>query len=203
MESPGDDFVYLPAFQQLVLERTHDLITVLDPTGMIVYASASWQTLTGWDPDGLLGTPILELVHPDDHRAGVHGMTDVLGGAAVDAITARLRTREGRWLSVETTGTPVYGSDGAVVYVLGTARDVHDMRSVAYCLAGKASVAALRGNAELAGELWAQAEQLEREVGERMLRHERERYERIVDLVELDPGFRQGYEAQADLRAGV
>jgi PAS domain S-box-containing protein len=125
-ESPRDDFVYLAAFQQLVLERTHDLVTVLDPTGRIVYASASWQTLTGWDPDGLVGTPILELVHPDDHNAGVHGMTDVLGGAAVDAVNARLRTRDGRWLSVETTGTPVHGSDGEVAYVLGTARDVSE-----------------------------------------------------------------------------
>ena len=71
--SPGDDFVYLAAFQQLVLERTHDLITVLDPAGTIVYASPSWQTLTGWDPDGLVGTPILELVHPDDHEPGARG----------------------------------------------------------------------------------------------------------------------------------
>ena len=36
---PGDDFVYLAAFQQLVLERSHDLITVTDPLGAIVYAS--------------------------------------------------------------------------------------------------------------------------------------------------------------------
>src|SRR5437660_480890 len=60
--SPDDDFVYLAAFQQLVLERTHDLITVLNPSGTIVYASPSWQAMTGWDPDGLVGTPILELV---------------------------------------------------------------------------------------------------------------------------------------------
>jgi DNA-binding response OmpR family regulator len=60
--SPGDDFVYLAAFQQLVLERTHDLITVLDPSGTIVFASPSWRSMTGWDPDALVGTPILELV---------------------------------------------------------------------------------------------------------------------------------------------
>jgi PAS domain S-box-containing protein len=124
--SPGDDFVFLAAFQQLVVERTHDLITVLDPVGTIVYASASWQTLTGWEPETLVGTPILELVHPDDHKRGARGMADVLAGNAVEAITARLRTREGRWVAVETTGSPVYGSDGAIAYVLGTARDVSE-----------------------------------------------------------------------------
>ena len=124
--SPGDDFVYLAAFQQLVLERTHDLITVLDPTGTIVFASPSWRAMTGWDPDGLVGTPILELVHPDDHKRGAQGMARAMSGEAVEAITARLRTSDGRWVSVETTGTPVYGDDGKVAYVLGTARDVSE-----------------------------------------------------------------------------
>ena len=54
---PGDDFAYLAAFQQLVLERSNDLITVTDPAGTIVYASPSWHTVLGWDPEGLLGTP--------------------------------------------------------------------------------------------------------------------------------------------------
>jgi PAS domain S-box-containing protein len=124
--SPGDDFVYLAAFQQLVLERTHDLITVLDPIGTIVFASPSWRTMTGWDPDGLVGTPILELVHPDDHRRGAEGMARALSGEAVEAVTARLRTNDGRWVSVETTGTPVYGDNAKVAYVLGTARDVSE-----------------------------------------------------------------------------
>jgi hypothetical protein len=35
-ETTGDDFVYLAAFQQLVLERVHDLVAVLDPVGTIV-----------------------------------------------------------------------------------------------------------------------------------------------------------------------
>jgi PAS domain S-box-containing protein len=124
--SPGDDFVYLAAFQQLVLERTHDLITVLDPSGTIVFASPSWRSMTGWDPEGLVGSPILELVHPDDHKRGAQGMARALSGEAVEAVTARLRTSDGRWVSVETTGTPVYGDNAKVAYVLGTARDVSE-----------------------------------------------------------------------------
>ena len=34
-ETPGDDVVYLAAFQQLVLERVHDLVTVMDPLGTL------------------------------------------------------------------------------------------------------------------------------------------------------------------------
>jgi PAS domain S-box-containing protein len=123
---PSDDFVYLAAFQQLVLERTHDLITVLDPIGTIVCASPSWQALTGWDPDGLVGTPILDLIHPDDHERGAQGVIQVMSGGAIETTTARLRTSDGRWVSIESTGTPVYGHDGKVLYVLGAARDVSE-----------------------------------------------------------------------------
>jgi len=90
---PGDHFVYLAAFQQLVLERTHDLVTVLDPSGTIVYGSPSWQTLTGWDPDALVGTSFLELIHTDDAELGA-AITRVMSGETVEASTGRLRARD-------------------------------------------------------------------------------------------------------------
>src|SRR5690242_21688020 len=70
----GEDLVYLAAFQQLVLERSHDLITVTDPVGTIIYASPSWQTVLGWEPDSLVGTPATELVHPDDQAVALESI---------------------------------------------------------------------------------------------------------------------------------
>jgi PAS domain S-box-containing protein len=84
--SAADDFVYLAAFQQLVLERTHDLITVLDPSGAVVYASPSWLALAGWDPDSLVGTAFLELTDPDDPELAA-GIAEVLAGATIEAVT--------------------------------------------------------------------------------------------------------------------
>ena len=122
----GDDFVYLAAFQQLVLERSHDLITVVDLLGAIVYASPSWRTVLGWEPDSLIGTPVLELVHPDDQTRGAEGMAQVLAGADVHAVTARFRTLDGRWLSLESSGAPIHDREGKLVYLLVTARDVSE-----------------------------------------------------------------------------
>src|SRR4051812_36365686 len=123
-DAPGDDFVYLAAFQQLVLERVHDLVTVMDPVGTIVYASPSWNTLLGLDPDAIAGTPFLDFVHPEDQAALSAALDEVRAGESLEAITARLRTSGGRWISVETTGTPLYAGKGEVAYLLGTARDV-------------------------------------------------------------------------------
>jgi PAS domain S-box-containing protein len=128
--SGSDDFVYLAAFQQLVLERTHDLITVLDPTGTIVYASPSWQTLTGWDPDELVGTAVFELLHPADKEHTEQELGLVISGTAAEALTARLRRSDGDWVSIESTATPVYGDDHKVVYVLATSRDVSEREAL-------------------------------------------------------------------------
>src|SRR5438552_13830240 len=105
-DTPDDDFVYLAAFQQLVLERVHDLVTVLDPVGTIVYASPSWRTLLGWDPDAIAGKPFVEFVHPEEHAAAVAAIDEIRAGESIDARTARLRAGDGRWISVENTGTP-------------------------------------------------------------------------------------------------
>ena len=120
----GDDFVYLAAFQQLVLERVHDLVTVMDPVGTIVYASPSWNTLLGLDPDAIVGTHFLDFVHPAEHETVAAALGEVRTGRSIEAVTTRLRTNDGRWISVENTGAPLYDPQGEVAYLLGTARDV-------------------------------------------------------------------------------
>src|SRR4051794_10206017 len=118
---PGDDFVYLAAFQQLVLERSHDLITVTDPLGTIVYASPSWLTLLGWEPETLLGTPAIELVHPDDHARARAAMRIAVDGGEVEGVTVRFRSTAGDWIAIEVSGSPMRDAEGNVAYLLGTA----------------------------------------------------------------------------------
>ena len=123
---PGDDFVYLAAFQQLVLERSHDLITVTDPLGTIVYVSPSWHTVLGWDPEALLGTPAMELVHPDDHVRAGEAMQVALDGGEVEGITVRFRSHTGNWIAIEASSSAIRDAGGNVAYLLGTARDVSE-----------------------------------------------------------------------------
>jgi PAS domain S-box-containing protein len=111
------------AVRTLILQRSHDLISVAEPDGTIVYASPSWSTL-GWDPDHLPGTPELELVHPDDTPAAAAALAAVVDGAELDAVTLRLRRADGSWAWVNATWTAVFADDGSVRLLLGTARDV-------------------------------------------------------------------------------
>ena len=110
---PGDDFVYLAAFQQLVLERSHDLITVTDPVGTIVYASPSWHTVLGWDPEALLGTPLRSSSStPTTTRAPPRRCGVALDGRRGRGDHGALRSIAGRWIAIEASGSAIRDAEG-------------------------------------------------------------------------------------------
>lgn len=53
-------------WSQRILEELQDFLHILSPTGKIVYASPSAKSLTGFDPEELMGKFITEFIHPDD-----------------------------------------------------------------------------------------------------------------------------------------
>jgi PAS domain S-box-containing protein len=113
------------AVRRLVVERSHDLVTLCDPAGAIVYASPSWSNL-GWDPAALAGIAILELIHPDDAAEATAAWNEVVAGTDVDAATIRLRRAGGTYAWFEVNGSSVRGDEGELRYLLGTARDVSE-----------------------------------------------------------------------------
>ena len=68
----GDDL------RRMVIERSHDLITMIDPDGTIVYASPSWTSMLGWDPREVVGTSLADYCHPDDLAVGPADAVDDL-----------------------------------------------------------------------------------------------------------------------------
>ena len=54
-----------------LVRHASDLIVVLEPDSTVRYVSPSIERLLGYEPAGIVGTALLELVHPDDApRAG-------------------------------------------------------------------------------------------------------------------------------------
>ena len=82
---------------------------------------------------------------------------------------------------------------------LSAAIDIGDETSQYVCLAGLACVAALHGDLNDAGRLWAAAQTTEFHLGTRLHPHERERYERIVARLIHDQRFQEGQAAGRDL----
>jgi PAS domain S-box-containing protein len=130
-DSAGKDtFASLVRFQELALERSHDLITVTDATGRIVFASPSWQTRLGWNLDLVIGTPSTEFVHPDEMAMAVRAFRSVTAGQSIESATARVRTADGGWVTFDFSLAPLSDPTGGNTYVVASARDVTEREAL-------------------------------------------------------------------------
>jgi PAS domain S-box-containing protein len=106
----------------LVVENAHDVITLLDRTGRIFYASRAWRNALGHAAEDVMGTSVVELVHPEDKAT----LTRELQRLAADGDTlvqVRVRRADGEWVALELSAALVRDNTGADL-VLTVARDV-------------------------------------------------------------------------------
>jgi len=116
---------------QLLAENASDLVVLASPDGVITWVSPSVTRTLGWATEDLMGTRMLDLVHPDDAAATV-GPRDV-EGSGHEATTpageflSRIQAKSGqyRWMSGATT--PVTDDSGPYVGVVSGLRDVDDL----------------------------------------------------------------------------
>jgi PAS domain S-box-containing protein len=131
-------------FRSLV-QNASDIITVVNMEGTIVYESPSVQRILGYDYEGLVGTPILDMMHPDDKEASI---TFFLEAAKTGEVTApvrwRVRHADGSWRYVETIYKNL-ADDPNVGGMLLTTRDVTDRKELEDQLAHRAFHDALTG----------------------------------------------------------
>src|SRR5439155_8095079 len=74
--------------------------------------------------DEVVGTSLVEYTHPDDVPRGLHAIAMQAAGTDVPSVTTRRRTKDGRWLHIESNSTPVFDAAGNVTAIIGSARDV-------------------------------------------------------------------------------
>ncbi|MGI4877675.1 MAG: PAS domain S-box protein, partial [Janthinobacterium lividum] len=98
--------------ERQVAERTHqvgrtwainpDLLTIFDAGGRFERANPAWTVMLGWTEAELVGTPFIDLVHPDDVEQSQAAFASLIGGGApaID-FQNRYRATDGsyRWLS--------------------------------------------------------------------------------------------------------
>jgi diguanylate cyclase (GGDEF)-like protein/PAS domain S-box-containing protein len=108
-------------------EQSTDLILIADPSGQIKYASPSVHTVLAVHGESLVGTNIIELVHPNDFtktmitepRSEAHGQNPI--------VEFRLRHADGRWLYFECVIRDLiqHKNIGGIVY---NARDITERK---------------------------------------------------------------------------
>jgi len=106
-----------------LIQHSSDIVLVVGAGGRIAYSSPATTRVLGHEPDAVVGTSALDLVHAHD-RARVAAFLDAaLGEAGVAPATYRVRHADGRWRWIEAIASKPLGGDLAGSVVLN-ARDI-------------------------------------------------------------------------------
>lgn len=98
-------------WSQRVLEELRDLLHILTPNGRILYVSPSCKTLTGWDPNQLMGRFINEFIHPEDIGIFVKEFNESIASGNPLRFFYRFRKADETWGIFESHGHPHLSSD--------------------------------------------------------------------------------------------
>jgi PAS domain S-box-containing protein len=111
-----------------LIENATDVITVLDADGRIRYESPSVKRILGYDPDDLLGRPVMDFIHPDDRAHVQEALTTrIRNPGVVQSVELRFRHHDGTWRILAARGANRL-EDPAVRGIVVNSRDVTERR---------------------------------------------------------------------------
>jgi PAS domain S-box-containing protein len=107
---------------RLVVEGSRDLITLLDPSGRVRYASPAVQTVLGWHPEDVHGRKWADDVHPDDVDAVNTYFRNREAGVEAPPLGVRVQHKNGSWVALEGSLSATRSPDGTVTGFVGVSR---------------------------------------------------------------------------------
>jgi diguanylate cyclase (GGDEF)-like protein/PAS domain S-box-containing protein len=119
---PESRIVREDRFRYLV-ENAFDVILECAVSGRILYVSPNVAEVLGYSPAEIMGTFLVDLLHPDDAERGIEAFASAVGDGDQIRATLRYRRRSGQWCYMEGRGSAYQTSSGKVrVVIIG--RDV-------------------------------------------------------------------------------
>ncbi len=109
---------------QLVTENMSDLVCLHQLDGQYLYVTPSCQSLLGYSPTELLGQDPYHWVHPEDQaqfRQASNWLTLTKNAVPV---TYRMRKKTGDYIWLETLTKPIFDTEGKIIHLQMTSRDV-------------------------------------------------------------------------------
>jgi len=107
-----------------LIENAHDGISVIDADGVIRFEAPSVERLLGFRPDELVGSPVDDVLHPDDVVSARRARADLLANrVSLVRREVRVRDRNGSWRTLEQVSRRFAGEDGRP-HVIVNSRDV-------------------------------------------------------------------------------
>ncbi|KAB2580727.1 PAS domain-containing protein [Lasiodiplodia theobromae] len=113
-------------WSQRVIEELRDLLHILTPDGRIVYVSPSCKTLTGWEPQQLVGRVVTDFIHSDDSGIFIREFNESIASQNALRFFYRFRKADGAYVIFESHGhghfdqpAPGFAGSSAFAYCRG------------------------------------------------------------------------------------
>jgi PAS domain S-box-containing protein len=111
-------------------QSSTDVITLVDPDGVITYQSAAVQRVFDLPADGFVGRPLTDWVHPEDVEACRFVLAAARDGEAAPRVECRLQHADGTYRFTESVVTNLLDEPTVGALVLNT-RDITDRKITA------------------------------------------------------------------------
>ena len=112
---------------RLLIENVSDVVALVSAEGQFQYLSPSVRKVLGYDPDDLVGTDFIGLVHPDDLGAILEKFQRFVAGEEADQpLEIRVKNKQGAWSQLEFISRVATQGDKTASIV--TARDVTESK---------------------------------------------------------------------------
>jgi PAS domain S-box-containing protein len=115
-------------FRTLV-ENMSDIVVELDSNGVVCWLSPSNKDVLGREPESLVGSNVLVIVHEDDVAELVAGLDKAYESMEAVDFSYRILHADGRWRWIEGAGRCFLTSEGHKHFV-GVGRDVSDYKTL-------------------------------------------------------------------------
>ena len=113
---------------RLIAENMTDLIGIVDIKGNVLYASPSYEGILGYDLQSCIGKNVVGHLHPEDIPVVQDNFNYMVQNKTPFQIEFRYLHRNGGWVLIESSGTPIIGENGQVEQVVIVGRDISERR---------------------------------------------------------------------------
>lgn len=112
-----------------IIDSVRDVIFELDSNGCLVFLSAAWRSITGFEPEQSTGLDLFMMLHSDDQDKQKKDFEIFLKGhkGSYRSFT-QIRTAEGKFRAVELAISMVRHDNNQKLRIVGTLTDVEDRR---------------------------------------------------------------------------
>ena len=114
---------------RLLADHATDMITHMDLTGRRLFVTPGSRDLLGYEPEELVGTNPLGMIHPDDAARLREVLADLTTGRRDRAINVnRLQHKDGHWVWVEASLRQLRDDEGRAIGFVAAIRNVTERR---------------------------------------------------------------------------